>query len=53
MENQLNELIDPEITSSNYISENSEIGTVRLKMCLLRRTHDLSWVEQADRKSVV
>lgn len=47
MENQLNELIDPEITSSNYLSENSEIGTVRLKMCLLRRTHDLNWVEQA------
>lgn len=47
MDNQINELIDQEITTNEFTCENTEIKNVKVKMCLLRKTHDLSWVEQA------
>lgn len=47
MESQINALIDNDIVSNNYTSVSAEAGNVRQKMYQLRRTHDVSWAEQA------
>lgn len=47
MENQIDELIDREVISANYICENTELENTRQEIGRLRKAHDLNAAEQA------
>lgn len=47
MENQIDELIDREVISANYICENTELENRRQEIGRLRKAHDLNAAEQA------